>query len=126
MTPAPADVAVTGSQTYGGSPTFSGTPVNPPAGITVTTTGVTCTELAPFTPIGPTLPARSRTLLPQSCSGATLSGTDAGDYAPAYTSATNDFTIVPAPLTVTASSGSMTYGGAPPAITPVLQRFREQ
>ena len=56
VTPAPVDVAVTGSQTYGGSPSFSGTPNNPPAGISVTTTAVTCAELAPFTFIGPTLP----------------------------------------------------------------------
>ncbi len=117
VTPIPVDVAVTGSQTYGGSPAFSGSANNPPAGITVTTTSVTCSELEPFTIIGPAVAAGSRTLLPASCSGASLSGTDASDYAPFYTSVTGDFTIVPAPLSVTASSGSMTYGGTPPTIT---------
>ena len=34
-----------------------------------------------------------------------------------YTSAPNDFTVTPAPLTITASSPSMTYGGSVPAIT---------
>ena len=119
----PADVAVTGSQSYGGSPVLSGSAANPPAGITVTTTDVTCTVLEPFTFISTGLAAGSRTLLPASCSGATLSGTDAANYAPFYTSVPGDFTIVPAPLTVTASSGSMTYGGTTPTITPEYSGF---
>ena len=95
VTPVPVDVAVTGSQTYGGSPTFSGSTASPPTGITVSTASVNCTELAPFTFINAALPVGSRTLLPQSCSGATLSGTEAGNYAASYTSATDDFTVVP-------------------------------
>ncbi len=123
VTPAPVSVAVTGSQTYGGSPTFAGAAGSPPSGITVSTTGVTCSELAPFTFISPALPVGNRTLLSQSCSGATLSGTNASDYAPAYTSAANDFSVLAASLTVTASSPTMTYGGAPPAVTPQYSGF---
>ena len=35
-------------------------------------------------------------------------------------------TVNTAPLTVTASSGTMTYGGTPPTITPGLQRLRQR
>ena len=123
VTPAPVAVAVSGSQTYGGLPAFVGTASNPPAGITVTTTNLSCIELEPFTSIGPGVPAGSRTLLAASCSGVTLSGTNANDYAPAYSSVTGNFTVAPAPLSIGASSGSMTYGATPPTIIPNYSGF---
>ena len=122
VAPAPVDVAVSGSQTYGGTPTFSGSSA-PPTGITVTTSGLSCTELQPLRVITPALPAGSRTLFPGSCTGATLSGTNAADYAVVYTTALGDFTIAPAPLTVTASNASMSYGGTPPTIAPAYSGF---
>ena len=60
--PAPVDVAVSGTQTYGSTPTFNGTD-SPPSGITVSHTGLTCTEVGTSTTIAPTLPAGSDTLL---------------------------------------------------------------
>jgi subtilase family serine protease len=119
VNPEPVNVAVSGSQTYGGSPTFSGTPSSPPPGITVNTAAITCASLQEgvVTPITPSVPAGGYKLVPNSCSGATLSGTDSSDYAVNYTSANDDFTVNPAPLTITASSGTMTYGGTVPTIT---------
>ena len=122
VAPGPVNVAVSGSQTYGGMPTFSGSST-PPTGITVTTSGLSCTELQPLRVITPALAAGSDTLLPGSCAGATLSGTNAGDYAVSYTSTAGDFTVSPAPLTITASNASMTYGSAAPTIIPGYSGF---
>ncbi len=122
VSPAPVNVAVSGSQTYGGSPTFSGT-ASPPAGLTLNTAGLTCSEVYAFSIISPTLAAGSHQLLAESCSGASLSGTNAGDFKVAYTSAAGDFTVAPAPLSITASSGSMVFGGTPPIISPVYGGF---
>ena len=48
--PAPVDVAVSGSQAFGGSPGFSATPPSPlPSGVTVDTSGVSCGQVAPST-----------------------------------------------------------------------------
>ena len=73
--------------------------------------------------IGPTMPAGSYTLAPAGCSGATLSGVNATGYSVVYTTSTGDFTVTPAPLTITASSNSMPYGGTPPTITPGYSGF---
>ena len=61
--------------------------------------------------------------MPASCSGATLSGPNASNYTIAYTSVAGDFVVTQAPLTITASSGSMPYGAAPPTITPSYSGF---
>ena len=42
-----------------------------------------------------------------------------------YTSAQNDFTVNPAPLTITASSEPMTYGANAPAIAPLYSGFED-
>ena len=118
----PVNVAVSGSQAYGGSPSSAGAD-SPPSGITVSTSGLSCSKVGASTTIAPTLAAGNYTLLPSSCSGATLSGANAANYAVAYTSAANDFTVTPAPLTITASNGSMTYGGTVPTITPAYSGF---
>ena len=119
VNPIPVDVAVSGTQAYGGVPSFSGTD-SPPSGITVDTSGLTCAQAGAST-IAPTTPANTYTLVAASCSGATLSGNDA-NYGVVYTSATNDFTVTPVPLTVTAASTSTTYGSAP-TITPIYVGF---
>ncbi len=113
----PISVAVSGSQTYGGTPSFSGA-ASPPEGITVNTAALSCTEVGTSTVVGPALAVGSDTLVPSSCDGATFSGANAADYAAAYTSAPGDFTVNQAALTITASSTSMTYGSPVPAITP--------
>ena len=120
VTPIPVDVAVTGTQTYGGLPSFSGTD-SPPSDVTVDTSGLTCTQAGQST-IAPTMPAGSYTVVAGSCSGATLSG-NATNYGVVYTSAANDFTVTTAPLTVTASSPAMLYGGSPPTVTPSYSGF---
>ena len=61
------------------------------------------------------LPAGSRTV------SASYTG-DSG-YAGSSASLAGGQTVTPAPLTITASSGSMTYGAAPPAITPGYSGF---
>jgi hypothetical protein len=123
VAPAPVDVAVSGGQTYGSTaPTFSGT-ATPPSGITVNSAGLTCAAIDTSTPIGPALPAGSHTVVASSCAGATLSGTGATDYTPAYSSATGDFTVTPAPLTITASSPTIT-AGITPTITPSYSGFK--
>ena len=121
--PAPVSVAVSGSQTYGGAASFSGSD-SPPAGVSVDTTALSCTTVGTSTPIGATLSAGPYTLKPASCSGATLSGANAANYGVAYTSAAGDFTVAPAALTVTASSGAITYGGTVPTITPAYSGFK--
>ena len=113
----PLDVAVSGSQVYGGSPTFGATvkfagSSSAPFGVTLRTAGLSCTEVGTSTPISPTLAIGSDTLLTSSCSGASLSGADAADYTVVYTSASGDFTVSPAPVDI-AVSGSQTYGGSP-------------
>ena len=44
--PGPVDVAVSGTQTYGGTASFSGTD-SPPSGVTVSTAGSSCTKVRP-------------------------------------------------------------------------------
>ncbi len=120
VTPIPVEVAVTGTQTYGGTPSFSGTDT-PPSGVNVDTSGLTCTQAGHST-IAPTMPAGSYTVVATSCGGAILSG-NATDYGVVYTSAANDFTVTTASLTVTASSPSMPYGSAPATVTPIYSGF---
>ena len=121
VTTGPIDVAVSGSQVYGGTPTFGGTD-SPPPGVTVSTSGVSCTQVGSTT-IATSLPAGSYTLATSTCGGATLSGPDESDYTVAYTSAAGDFAVTKAPLTVTASSTSMTYGATVPTITAAYSGF---
>ncbi len=107
--PAPVAVTVTGSQTYGGSPTFT-TSQSLPAGISLSGS-VACATVNSGTSITPTLAAGvAYTIDGASCSGLSLSGTNAGDYVLSLTGGT--FTVHPAPVAVTVT-GSQTYGGSP-------------
>ena len=117
----PVNVAVSGTQTYGGTPTFSGSDT-PPSGITVDTSALTCTTVG-LSLIAPTLAVGPYALSANSCSGATLSGSNTTGYAIAYTTVAGDFTVTQAPLTITASSAPMTYGGTVPPITPAYTGF---
>jgi streptogramin lyase len=90
---APIDLAVSGQQTGGSStPVFSETN-DAPTGITVTDTGLTCTTVEPDTSIGPSLAAGSYTVLGSSCTGSTLSGSDAGDYLIDYSGVSDGFVV---------------------------------
>ncbi len=107
VTPAPLTVtASSGIVTYGGNPP-SVTPIVSGlqngetvsvlgAGLTCSTTATSSSSVGTYT---------------SSCSGAVDS-----NYAISYVGGTT--TVIPAPLTITASSGTMTYGGAVPVISP--------
>ena len=114
-------VAVSGTQTSGGSPTFTAVPDysgpgTMPPGVTLNSSGLSCTTVAPSTTISPTLASGSYTLLAESCGGLTLSGADAGDYTVVYTTAANDFTAVAPPTNgywlVGSDGGIFTFGSA--------------
>jgi hypothetical protein len=101
VNPEPVDVAVAGTQAWGGSPGFTATAPDPgslPAGVTgVDTSGVTCSEVAPSTAITPTMAGGTYTLVPGSCSGATLSGSSTSDYTVLFTSTSGDFNVTGGP-----------------------------
>ena len=122
VTPIPVDVAVSGSQTFGGTPTFDWS-ASPPSGITVSVSTLECPEVMLATTITPSLAAGSHTLIAAQCTGASLSGTNSGDYGVVYTSAAGNFVVSPAALTITASNGTMTFGGTVPTITPGYSGF---
>lgn len=111
VTPAPLTItAGGGTMTYGGTP-----PVITPMfmglvnGDNATTLGVTCTSNATSSsPIGNGYSS--------SCSAST--GTN---YTITYVPGT--VTVIGAPLTITASSGTMSYGGIVPTITPSYSGF---
>ncbi len=113
VAPAPLAVAVSGSQSYGGTPSFAGSD-SPPSGVSVNTSGLTCSKVGTSTIIAPSLLAGTDTLVASSCGGAIPS--DGADYVIDYASAPGDFTVVPAPLTITASNVAMTYGGTVPSV----------
>ncbi len=109
VTPAPVTVtASSDSMVYAGNvptitPTVNGLQNGQNA--SVLGTGLTCATQATTTaPVGG---------YTSSCSG----GSDA-NYAIEYVPGTTS--VTPAPLSITASSGSMTYGGTPPTITPLV------
>jgi hypothetical protein len=109
VSPAPLTVTASSASTTYGSPPPPITPsytgfVN---GETVSVLGAaaSCTTTAtPLSSVGS---------YPTSCSGAT-----AGNYAITYVS--GSVTVAPAPLSLAASSNTMSYGATPPTITPVI------
>jgi hypothetical protein len=109
LNPIPIVVNVTGTQVYGGAPTFTADYSADPAGTAATVSGsLTCSTSA--TPAS-TVAGGPYTI--SSCSG--LSST-LGPITYRY----GALTVTPAPLTITAtpSSPTMTYGGPVPVVTP--------
>jgi hypothetical protein len=113
VTPPPLVItASSGTLTYGGpvptiTPSYSGF-VNGDTPATALTTPPTCgTTATSASPVG---------TYPSTCSGAV-----APNYTITYVPGTVN--VLPAPLTITASSGSMTTGGKVPAITPIYGGF---
>ncbi len=115
VSPAPLTAQVAGSQTYGGTPAFTVTGysglVNGDTGAVVTGTLTGCT-----TSVGP---GASPGVYPGTISG--CSGLSSPNYTLSYGDA--GVTVTAAPLTITASDGTMTYGSTPPAITPAYSGF---
>lgn len=101
-------VQATGTQVYQGTPTF--TPIStPPPNVSVTGT-LTCTQVNGPSPIDANLPVGSYIVDTSTCSGLTLTGTQAFGYQILY--ANGPFTVTPKPVTVTAT-GTAAYGGTP-------------
>jgi hypothetical protein len=115
VSPAPLTVQVAGAQTYGGTPVFTVTGysglVNGDTGAVVTGTLTGCT-----TTVGGGAGPGAYTGTISGCSGLA-----SPNYTIGYADA--GVTVSPAPLTITASGGSMTYGGTPPVITPTYGGF---
>ena len=114
LTVAPASLVITGSSsavTYGTAPapvvaSFAGFVNGDGPG--VLTAQPTCSSTASgSSPVG---------TYPTTCSGAA-----AANYAITY--AAGQIVVAPAPLSVSASSGTMTYGGSVPAVTPTYVGF---
>ena len=104
----PATLTITASS---GSMTYGGTPPAITAGYAGFENGDTPASLT-------TMPTCSTTATGASPVGgytSSCSGAVDPDYSISYVSGT--VSVTPATLTITASSGSMTYGGTPPAIT---------
>lgn len=113
-------ITVTGSQTYGGTPTFTRSTAAP-AGDAFTGT-LECTALDdPATLIAPTLTAGQYQLDGSSCSGLALTGPSSGSYALSYVGST--YTVTPAPLTVQAPSVTASYGDVPATFAPAYSGF---
>jgi subtilase family serine protease len=98
VTPLPIPVAVSGNQANGGAPSFAGAYGSPPANVTVSTSGLSCSQVNPSTTITGNLTSGSYTLAPTSCAGVVLGGANGSDYAVTYTSTTNDFTVTGGPV----------------------------
>ena len=96
-------VQVSGTQTYGGSPSFTYTTT--PTGVTVTS--LICTTVGSSTPINSTLGAGTYTILGSSCSGSA-----GATYSLKFTGVSNSFSVSKAPVAVQVS-GTQTYGGSP-------------
>ncbi len=103
VNPEPVTVNVAGSQTYGGSPTFTYTTV--PPGVTVS--ALTCSMVGDTTSINSSLDLGSYTVAGSSCSGSA-----GGDYSVGFGGVTGGFVVSADAVTVEVG-GSQTYGGSP-------------
>jgi hypothetical protein len=109
--PTPVTIKVTGVQTYGGQPTFTGT-----TGVL----GMTCTGLSNGSPIAPTLAANGTyTIAGATCSGGQLSKPDY--EIAAYTGL--KLTVNRAPLVVTADDATKEYSDPVPPLTYTVTGF---
>jgi hypothetical protein len=90
-------IAVSGGQVNSGAPSFTGS-VTPPTGVIIDTTSLTCGQVSPSITITGALISGNYTLVPGSCHGANLSGSNAGNFTITYTSASGDFTVTGGPV----------------------------
>ena len=104
-------VTVTGSQGYGGSPTFVADPSSGPSQPYTGT--LTCTTVNGGTPISPSLAVGGTYVIDgSSCSGLSLTGSDAANYTISYTG--SGFSVgqgTPSAPTISNLPASGTYGG---------------
>lgn len=100
-------VTATGSQTYGGQPSFAPTG-SLPAGVSLAGT-LSCTGLVGGSGIKPSLSPGSYTINPLTCGGISLTGGNASSYTMAYGGGT--YAVNKATVVVTAT-GSQEYQGA--------------
>jgi hypothetical protein len=117
--PVSLPITVTGTQPYGGTPTFTASTAAP-AGEAFTGT-LACTAVTdPPSPLA-SLGAGSYHLDGSSCSGLSLTGPSSGSYTLSYVGST--FTVAPAPLTVQAPSVTASYGDVPTTFAPAYSGF---
>ena len=100
---------VTGSQVYGGSPSFASTTIAP-TGTTVAGSPSCTTADGGMVSISSTTSAGTYTIDGSSCSGLTLSGSSAVYYAVGYSGSTF---VVNKASAIVQVSGSQAYGGSP-------------
>jgi hypothetical protein len=102
--PQPVTVKATGTEGFGGSPTF--TPVATlPSGITLSGT-LTCTRLTGNIPISPAMGVGTSYIIDAtSCSGLSLAGTGAGNYQIAYVN--GPFTVTKAHVAISTHTDSL-------------------
>jgi hypothetical protein len=113
---APVAVSVTGTQTYGGQPAFSPS-ATVPTGLSLNGT-VTCSTVNGGEALAPSLPARgSYTIDGSSCSGLSLSGSDASAYSVSY--AGGAFTVDQVLTTTTLDSMEGVVFGQPTTFSAV-------
>ncbi len=108
FTSIPLPVVLSGSETSGGSPSFTASPdFNGPGtlpfGVTLNSSLLSCTTVNPSTPISPNMVPGGYTLLTSSCSGLILTGADASAYSVVYTSVANGFIVIASPPAPTPS-----------------------
>jgi sugar lactone lactonase YvrE len=105
-------VIVTGTQTYGGAPTFGFSAETPlPTGIS----GVTDSLSSCVTAETAAAPVSSYAGTISGCSGLSPLGPDAADYTVTYTG--GSLTVTPATLAIVPADQSGTYGGTEPTFT---------
>ena len=103
--------ASTGTMTYGGTPPI----------ITASYSGLVNGDTAASLTPGPICSAGATSASPVGSYNSSCSGASDPNYIMSYVNGT--VLVTAAPLTVTASSGAMTYGGTVPTVTPTYSGF---
>ena len=134
------------SATYGGDTGYASSSAATPAGVTVAQAPLVVTASSASSTYGSTPPpvsasysgfvngdSASTLTNPASCSNTATSSSGVGHYATACTGAADSnyaityqsgtLSVAPAPLSITASSETMTYGANPPTIDPLFTGF---
>ncbi len=113
---------VSGSGLYGSANqnfTYTG---NAPAGVGVA--GVlACANVEGGASVDASLPGGTHTVDGSTCSGLMPTGQFASEFSISYVGVNDGYLVKPVPLSVTASSNTMTYGGNVPGITATFQGF---
>ncbi len=121
LSPVPAQITAPSSGTYGASTTLTATGAGASSTMTL---GVepASSGVCALSNVNAGTVTSSATVTYTGVGACVIDVTEAGAYATSTTT-TAKITVAKAPLTVTASGGSIVYGGTPPAITPIYSGF---